>query len=478
MPSASWTASPRAGDEETGPDPGSFRDPSGFVYSRDGRLFRQINRSFADRWDQLAGSGLLETLQARGLLVRHEERDLDHAHSADAHAVIEPERIGFISYPYEWSFGELKDAALLTLEAQTIAAAAGHALRDASAYNVQFRDGRPILIDTLSFEPTTDQPWAAYRQFCEHFLAPLALMAHRDVRSGLMLRDFVDGIPVDLAAALLPGRTKLDLGLASHIHAHGRAQRRHAQRRHAPGSSERTAPAPRRMSPLQQAALIDNLRRTVEGLSWRPVGTAWADYAGNTSYAEDAARSKDDLVRRFLADAGGEVVWDLGANTGRFSAIAASLGRRVIAWDGDPAATELHYRQVRERGERSVLPLLVDLTNPSPALGWAHTERRSFVDRSNADVVLALALVHHLAVGRNIPLSMIADLFASLAPQLIVEFIPDSDPMVQQLLGARRDAFAYPSIEGFRETFGTRFTVAEDAPISGSARRLLRLIRR
>src|SRR5262245_19658696 len=214
------------------PNDGSFRDPSGFVYRRDGVVLRQVNRSFAERWDDLRASGLLATLQGQGLLIDHVEADpVLAAAPATSHAVLQPEPLAFVSYPYEWAFGMLKDAALTTLEAQSVASSAGFALRDAPASNVQLHGGRPTLIDTLSFERARpDAPWRAYRQFCEHFVAPLALMAHRDVRCGLLLRDFIDGIPVDLVATLLPGRTKLDVGLASHIHAHAQAQRRSRQR--------------------------------------------------------------------------------------------------------------------------------------------------------------------------------------------------------------------------------------------------------
>ncbi len=391
--------------------PGSFRDPSGFVYRRDDVLYRQIQRSFATEWDALTASGLLERLQADGRLVRHEVVDPASfaADPATAHAVLRPEPIDFISYPYEWSFGQLRDAAVLTLDVQTAATAAGFTLRDASAYNVQFRDGRPILIDTLSFEPAREgAPWAAYKQFCEHFLAPLALMAHRDVRCGLMLRDHIDGIPLDLAARLLPGRTRLNVGLGSHVHLHARAQARYAD-----SAKPAADPAkPGSMTPLKQAALIDSLRRTVLGLRWEPKGTEWADYAEHTSYGADAASDKDAIVERFVRDAGGSVVWDLGANTGRFSRIAAAQGRRVVAWDLDPAATERHYRLIREAGTTDTIPLMLDLANPSPGLGWAHVERMSLLDRANADVLLALALVHHLAIGRNLPLDRIADFFA------------------------------------------------------------------
>ncbi len=399
----------------------------------------------------------------------------DAAEPQAAHAVIRPSPIDFVSYPYEWSFGMLRDAALLTLRAQTIATESGFALRDATAYNVQFQRGRPILIDTLSFERAkAGEPWIAYRQFCEHFVAPLALMAHRDVRLGLMLRDHIDGIPLDLAATLLPGRTRLNLGLGAHVHAHARAQRRFAGDAPEAASSARKAT----VSPLRQRALIDSLERTIKSLDWEPAGTEWADYADNTSYDDAATSAKEQLVRAYLEAAGGDVVWDLGANTGRYSRIPTELGRRVIAWDVDPAATERHYRAIRRDGTESTLPLLLDLANPSPGLGWAGQERQSVAQRSNADVLLALALVHHLAIGRNVPLGSISAYFASLAPHLVVEFVPKEDAMVQRLLATRKDVFAEYTMEGFETAFARDWDVAESALIEGTSRVLLRLIRR
>ena len=457
-------------------DPGSFRDPSGFVYRRDGVLYRQISGSFASDWDDLLASGLLTSLQAKGVLIGHEPADLSlAADPATAHAVIRPEPVEFISYPYEWSFGELQDAALLTLQAQEIASAAGFTLRDATAYNVQFHHGEPVLIDTLSFERAQpDAPWSAYRQFCEHFLAPLALMAHRDVRCGLMLREHIDGIPLDLAAALLPGRTRFNLGLGSHVHAHARAQTRYADA----GTAAADKANSRKLSPLKQAALLDSLKRTVSGLRWEPAGTEWADYAEHTSYGDDAAGRKDALVESFLSAAGGEVVWDMGANTGRFSRIAAKLGRRVVSWDIDPAATERHYQLIRRDGTTSTLPLIVDLANPSPALGWAHTERRSLVERADADVVLALALIHHLSIARNLPLDRVADFFADLGAGLIIEFVPKGDPMVDKLLATREDIFPDYTLDGFRAAFSRRFVIEDEAPIEGVTRVLFRMVTR
>ncbi len=381
-----------------------------------------------------------------------------------------PRELPLISYPYEWCFSQLREAALLTLELQRRALAAGMRLKDASAYNVQFDAGRPILIDTLSFEvgdPT--QPWPAYRQFCEHFLAPLALIAYRDPRCGLMLRDFIDGIPVDLAARLMPGRTRLRPGLLAHLHLHAGAQRR--SQAAGPTAEHRSA---RRMSQTGQEAILDSLRRTVEGLRWQPSGH-WVQYGRQTSYSEAGAASKREHVERMLAASGARTVWDLGANVGTYSTIAAGDGRQVIAFDQDASSVEHHWRSLSTEARASVLPLVMDLTNPSPALGWALEERRSLIQRGPADLVLALALVHHLAIGNNVPLEGIAALFARLGRQAIVEFVPKEDPMTQHLLAARRDVFPDYTLEGFRSAFARHFTIVDEAPIADSRRTLFLL---
>ena len=462
---------PREGATAATKDPGSFRDPSGFVFRRDGQLYRQINRAYEPEWQALLASGLHGRLVKQGALVDYEEAPLDLALDDRAAAVIRPKPIDFISYPYEWTFGQLKEAALLTLQAHAAALDAGFALKDATAYNVQFHDGRAVLIDSLSFERSSaDTPWVAYRQFCEHFLAPLALMAFTDIRCGLLLRDFVDGIPLDLAARLLPSRTRLRFGIAAHIHAHAGAQRRYKDRGEAPTRATSSA--------LRQRALVDSLRNTVEKLSWAPEGTDWADYADDTSYSDAATVAKKQLVERFVRGAAPRRVWDLGANTGVYSRIAADAGARVVAFDVDAGAAERHYRALRQAGRRDTLPLVVDLTNPSPGLGWANRERRPLGDRGTPDLILALALIHHLAIGRNVPLDHVSRYFATLAPEVVIEFVPKGDPMVDRLLATRRDVFDDYSIDAFRAAFTADFDVVEEAPVAESTRTLFHLKRR
>ena len=444
------------------------------MYRRDGVLYRQIDEPAIADWEAFLASGLADRLVRDGRLIGHAEASLDLAATPDARAVIRPDPIDFVSYPYEWTFGELQDAALLTLDVQLAALDAGWTLRDATAYNVQFRDGRPILIDSLSFAPLEDgAPWIAYRQFCEHFLAPLALMARRDVRLARLLRADPDGVPLDLAAALLPWRTRLNLGLLSHVHLHARAQRRHADDDAAEESVRKV-----RIDRGRLVGLVGNLRSTVAGLRWNPAGTEWSDYADHTSYADAATAAKVRLVGELLDETGAKSTWDLGANTGRYSRVAADGGRRVLAFDIDPAAAERNYRQLREEKRGDILPLVMDLANPSPGIGWAGRERRSLLERAGPDAILALALVHHIAISRNVPLPMVLDLFASLAPWAVVEFVPKEDSMVRHLLATREDVFPDYTLDGFRAATAGRFEIVAERPIEESLRVLFLLRRR
>jgi hypothetical protein len=448
--------------------PASFRDPSGFVFRHDSRLYRQINRSYQSHYELLQSSGLYQNLTDAGLLVRHEEADLSLARTDDAARVIQPEEVPFISYPYEWCFSQLKDAALATLAIQKRAMRSGMTLKDASAYNIQFLRGRPVLIDTLSFGKYEEgRPWVAYRQFCQHFLAPLALMSCQDVRLSQMLRVHMDGIPLDLTARLLPRRSYLKPGLLLHLHFHARGQRAFR--------NESTRPRPQQQISRQAVVnLIDNLTETVKSLSWQPVGEDWnwTDYYSGDSYTEAGFEHKKQLVQQFLRQIQPSTVCDLGANTGVYSRIASAGGAFTLSCDVDPGAVEKNYRRMIETREANLHPLLVDLTNPGPALGWASTERDSFTSRARVEAVMALALIHHLAISNNVPLEHIARLFAQMGRWLIVEFVPKSDPKVQQLLVSRADIFTHYTREGFEAAFASHFEIIEMQAVQDSERRL------
>ena len=453
-----------------GPLAASFRDPSGFLFRHQGTLYRQVNKSCEADYDLLRESGLYDLLTEKGLLIPHREVSLDLARSDDAVRILEPELVPFISYPYEWCFSQLKDAALATLRIQRLALKKGMSLKDASAYNIQFHQGRPVLIDTLSFTAYQEgTPWVAYRQFCQHFLAPLALMALRDIRLGALMRSNIDGVPLDLAAGLLPMRTRFSPGLAMHIHAHARSQKKHEDRR----STGKTT----RVGKNALLGILDSLKGTVSKLNWSPGGTEWGEYYDATNYTDSSLQTKKDLVGAMLDKTASRTVWDVGANNGFFSQVASDRGMFTIAADIDPTAVEQNWRACRKGGRPLMLPLVMDLTNPSPALGWDHAERDSFLDRGPADTVIALALIHHLAISNNVPLDRLAEFFSRAGRHLIIEFVPKSDSQVKRLLATREDVFPTYDLAGFEQAFAGFFETLEQTGIEGSERTLF-LMRR
>jgi SAM-dependent methyltransferase len=452
---------------------GSFRDPAGVVFRHEGIVYRQVHETAIEALNLLEVSGLFDELCDRRMLVRHEQADVAPPDPSMSRRVIRPEQIPFVSYPYEWSFGQLKDAALLTLEAQMIALRHGMSLKDASAFNVQFLDGLPILIDTLSFERyKKGAPWVAYRQFCEHFLAPLLIIQSVDPWLSRLSSITADGIPLETASRILPRRSWLRPSALLHVHLHARSIRHFGSRRIPEQIQSRG------MTRTSLENLIDGLRHSIAGLDWTPTSTQWADYEVKHGYSAAAMNAKREWVQRVLTAIGPKRVWDLGANTGEFSRLAAASGAAVIAIDVDHAAVELNYRRIRSEGLERVHPLWIDLCCPSPQLGWAEAERDGLTNRADADCVLALALIHHLAIAANVPLPNIASWLSKLAPHLIIEFVPKEDPQVSRLLVSREDVFFGYGRREFEMALEQWFTIQNCGSIPGTERVLYHAIRR
>ena len=449
----------------------SFRDPCGFVFEQNENIFRQINQSYKENFDLLISSGLYQKLTDDNLLINHTDTGITPPQPDIAYKIIQPEKIDFISYPYEWSFSMLKDAAITTLTIQKIALEHGMSLKDASAYNIQFKNGKPIFIDTLSFERYNEgSPWVAYKQFCQHFLAPLALMSYKDIRLNSLLKDYIDGIPLDLTSKLLPLKSKFRFGLLTHIHMHAKTQTHYA------GKS--TVTPKRSVSKQALLGILDSLTNTVNPLNLSRQSTEWGNYYDNTNYSDASFSHKEELLKSFIENATPQTIFDLGANDGHFSRIASDNKRIVYSCDIDPIAVEKNYIQCKSENEKLIHPLLIDLTNPSPPIGWENKERASFIRRVNSDCIVALALIHHLAISNNLPLSHIAGFFADVTSGfLIIEFVPKSDSQVQRLLASREDIFATYDVDSFEKAFAHRFEIQKKEFIKDSDRILYLMTR-
>lgn len=409
---------------------------------------REIMPSYRENYAYLMEAGLHAKLVGRNMIIPH---------SKVSDWVIAPDIIPFISYPYEWCFDAYKDAALATLEIQATALDYGMVLKDASAYNIQFYKGKPILIDTTSFVSYQyGEPWIAYQQFCKHFLIPLALMSYCDARMGQLMRIFIDGIPIDLASRLLP-KFRMGIGLSTHIFGQSIAQKFISK--------------PRKLTMSKNAlvGLVENLRKIISGLEIKkPTNNNWSQYSTNTSYTLEASRAKIRTVLEYLNMAQPETIWDMGAGDGEYSKLGIYVGaKQIIAFDNDPHSVNKCYNLYKNL---NTFPLILDISNPSSGIGWANIERMSLSDRSPADVVMALALVHHLAISNNTPLSMIAKWFHSLGEWLIIEFIPKKDPQVEKMLSNRVDVFKEYTLNEFKVAFNKYYELVEERGLPESCR--------
>ena len=440
----------------------SFRDRSGFLFYYENEIYRIINFSYKKQYEKFMNSELYQKLEEKNLIITHSEienLDID----CDYYKIIKPEKIPFISYPYEWSFSQLKDAALLTLRIQKAAMKYGMTLKDGSAFNIQFHNGHPIFIDTLSFEIYEEgQIWKQYKQFCQHFLAPLALISKKDVRLNLLSKTFIDGIPIDLAAKLLPKTTFGNFGLMAHIHAHAKSQKHY---------EDKDAKIKQKtFSKRSFEGLIESLKSSIEKMTWNEDNTEWGDYYSDTNYTEKSFEEKKQFISLAIDQMKPKLVWDMGANTGVFSRLASTKGINTISYDIDPLAVEKNYLSSSQNSEQNILPLILDLTNPSSGIGWNHDERMSIIQRGPADMVFALALVHHLAISNNVPLNKLAEFFSQISKFLIIEFVPKSDSQVKRLLLTRDDIFENYDEKNFEIEFSKFFKIINSKKILDSER--------
>jgi len=456
-------------------DSGSFRDPSGQVFERNGTIYRSIFAHGLDEFVAARGARVYDKLIDAGLLVSHEEVNSNIWAPEGTLICLKHPRIPIVSYPWEWPFSFLKDAALIHLDAMLQLIPKGFWLRDASAFNVQYDGIRLRLIDTLSVgRRIPDSPWVAYGQFCAHFLGPLALAAYCDIRLFSLWRNFIDGFPLDLVVKMLPFLKRYRPGILMHLTFHARAQGL-ADKKEDIGRVKSTKKL--KVTDRGLSSIVHSLRKTVEGINWKRKSQIWEEYGEIRTYDTEDVTKKSEYVENVVKRLQPKMVWDLGANRGEFSLIAASQGPFVVSIDGDPACSESLYQKISGAGAvKGILPLTMDLANPSPGLGWNSNERLSLSERGPADLVMALALIHHLVLSACVPLELIAQWLSGFGKNLLVEFIPPQDPMVKKLLRNRGEEHLPYTLELFERSFGLFFDFEDKSTLQNG--RILFLCKR
>ena len=443
----------------------SFRDPNGYIFYYKGEPYRYVSMEYAEVYQQFIDTGLYNNLVLNSLIIPHEEVDEPKINTARCYKILKPEVVDFISYPYEWCFSQYKDAALAMLKIQKIALDHNMSLKDSSAFNIQFVNGKFVLIDTLSFQIFEDgKPWVAYRQFCKHFLAPLTLMSLVDVRLGQLMSNYIDGIPLDLVKKLLPISSNLKFGIFIHINLHSLMQKKHAN------STKEKTKTLKIFGKHAFYGLIESLEKSISQLTLKSNEQNWENYYTDLQLDKDYRELKIEMVKQYLDIAKPKKLWDLGANTGLYSRIAVDKGISAISFDSDYNCVEKNYLLIKERKEKNHLSLYNDITNPSSALGWANKERKSLTERGPVELILALAFIHHLAISNNLPFEKVASFLSSLCTWLIIEFVPKSDPMVMKLLSSREDIFPNYSCEEFESVFCNYFSIEQKYLLKPSSR--------
>ena len=459
-------------------DPGSFRDRDSRVFVSGEHVFRALTPAALSAWQAVAGTTFLKEALHDGSVIASEfvrDSGLTDRDGAEWAGVLQHERIPFISYPYEWCFSMLREAALLHLRLLEQGLADGVILKDATPFNVQFRGVRPVFIDIGSFVP--HQPgdaWIGYRQFCQTLLYPLMLQAHHRVDFQPSLRGRISGITPTDFARLQSFRDWFRRGVLTHVVLHA-ALESHA------ADADRSVARDLRSSGFDRSLILANVRKlnvVVERLKWDERRSTWSEYDAASDPVRLDGAAKEDFVRSVLAQHPGELAWDLGCNLGRYSRIAAEHLRTVVAMDSDHWTVERLYRELQSEGDGRILPLVVNLADPSPGLGWRGMERRSLEHRGKPDVVLALALIHHLVIRENIRLDELLEWFRSLGGRLIIEFVERDDPQVRSLLRNRSDLCPDYSREKFDRLFAQRFEILESRPLPSSTRILFHAVPR
>jgi hypothetical protein len=452
-------------------EPGSFRDRTARIFYHDGKIFRGLTETALKEWQALSATSFYRRFSSSGAIVPTEQRNLSSIPFGSSNeqwaGVLEHEKLPFISYPYEWSFEMLRDAALLQLDLVLAGLDEGIGLKDASAYNVQWRGVTPVFVDVASFYTRTEgEPWIGYRQFCQMFLYPLLLQAYRDVPFQPWMRGNIDGMDAEVCLNLLSARDYLRGGVLAHVYLQAKAQKAYNSTTRDVRADLNKAGFDRRII----KANAERLRALVAGLQWKPKQSTWSDYLKCGHYEASDAAQKRDFVSTVASSRDWKMAWDIGCNVGVFSRIVAGRARTVVAMDADHLAVDKLYLALKSERVTNILPLVVNVTDPSPNLGWRNMERKCINERGQPDLVLALALIHHVVIGGNIPLAEFVQWLRDLGGDLVIEFVTRKDPMVATLLRNKEDHYSDYDEQVFERELSSRFRIARREPLGSGTR--------
>ncbi len=459
-------------------NPGSFRDRDGRVYHFQERVFRGLSQPALDNFLQLQEKSFYAKLAESGKVIgtreiSAEENPLPDDVKAQWAGFLEHDPVPVISYPYEWTFSMLKAAASLQLHLVERAVSNGFTLKDASPYNIQFVDRKPVFIDIPSFEPLSQgEPWSGYRQFCEMFLFPMFLQAYKGCDFQPFMRASINGVDVQVAASLFSFRDRFRKGVMSHVWLQSKLDRRFG------GSSENVRSSLKSAGFNRELILVNvrKLQKLVKKLEWEATGSEWGDYAEFHNYSDADHVCKEDFIREVIEAEKPHIVWDIGCNTGQFSRIAASRCSQVVSMDIDHAAVERLC--LNTDTPDNILPLVQNVADPSPNWGWRNRERSDLQTRSRPDLVLCLALIHHVVISANIPLEEFIDWLAGLTDKLVIEYVSRKDDKVVTLLRNKEDKYQDYTRESLEANLKRHFVIRQQQEVNNGDRAIYCCVKR
>jgi hypothetical protein len=433
-------------------EPSSYRDPDGYITYDGGNVYRHVLNDHAPVLLP-AYQKFFDTAVKKGLLVPFEKSGQN----------LKLFKLPVITYPYEWGFQQLKEAALLTLDIALLALEHGLSLKDATAFNVQQYKGRMIFIDHTSFESSDNKlPWRAYSQFCRHFLGPLLVTSKTGRNANKSFLANLEGLGLDETSAALPFKSRFKPSTFIHVYLHNflinsmKDTNREQQIKNA-----RTG---------NQKVFLQALRETTQKIRAPKYDTEWGDYYNKTNYENQSFHAKEDILKTILSQKKYSCIWDVGANNGHFSRIMATHADIILSMDIDYAAIDHNYLENRREKITNVFPMVMDLTNPSPALGFGNKERTTIDERSKPDLIFALALIHHLAITYNIPFASMAAHFRAYNTDLVVEYVDREDSQFKKLLRNKQDTYDHYNRADFESSFLELFEKVGQHEIPDTAR--------
>lgn len=452
-------------------DPGSFRDPSGHIFYENNKVYRVVNESYKKDYDNLISSGLYDRLVDEDLLIKHSEI-LNKQKSKSEYKTLVVERVPFISYPYEWSFNQFKDSLLLTLKIQKICVEYNMTLKDSTPFNIQFVDNKPIFIDTLSFEIVDNESyvWKPYKQFCEMFLGPLCLMKYVDPNLNKLLINNINGVPLDLINKLLPLKSKFNISVFIHFVLHNMIK----QKRTVKTVREEKSKV---ISKTKHLNIINQLESFVTNTKVPNDLSEWGDYNEETiTEKKDYVIDKENTVKFFLKDENYNLTWDIGSNDGFFSRIiAVKYSKYLISFDIDWRCVDSNYLKCKDLNVKNVFPLILDLSNPTPSIGWMNKERSSVYERfGSPDLITCFAVIHHI-INVGIPLMSFIDFLSKSTKDILIEYVPYSDPKCQIIFESRDENFKYPTENEFVILLESKFSILKFKRLNETERSLFLL---